>query len=199
MSSSDPERDGGPDAEQPPSGTDGRVPLDIDTAFAAIVAGWADDNTGDWPAEEDLSSGRHRRSDDPADSPGPAGPGSSADSADPGGADEGLDGDNAVVYTGAPIGALLPSLGIPELDDPDIGGFVPPIPPPIPRGDLISRLAWAGVMGGPTFLLAAVIAWRTAPQILVLAAVGAFVGGFVVLVSRMPKHRADDDDDGAVV
>jgi hypothetical protein len=78
-------------------------------------------------------------------------------------------------------------------------GYVPPEPPPLPRGDLLTRLLWAGAIGGPLFLLIVAIAWRDAPRMLILAAVAAFVGGFVMLVVRMPHDREDDDDDGAVV
>lgn len=76
--------------------------------------------------------------------------------------------------------------------------FVPPEPPPLPRGDRISRLAWAGVLGAPLFFLLAALFWRGAPTWLVVAAVGAFVAGFVTLVVRMPD-RDDNGDDGAVV
>jgi hypothetical protein len=186
MSSSDPEHDGGPDAEHP--STPEPDPLDVDSAFAAIIAGWADAPTsGNWPAEEDLSSGRHRRADDPS--------GRSIESDDD--ADDEPD-DDSLAPAGGP---LIPSIGAHHADRPEEEpeAFVPPDPPPLPRGDVVSRLAWAGVLGGPVFLLTAVIGWRSAPPILVLAAIAGFVGGFVALVSRMPKHRDDDDDNGAVV
>jgi hypothetical protein len=188
MSSNDPEHDGGPDAEHPPPEPE---PLDIDSAFAAIIAGWADEAPATWPAEEDLGLGRHRRADDSADS------GARPDERDDfdGGRDE-----LAVSGTGGP---LVPSVEQPlEGPEDDIGradAFVPPDPPPLPRGDVISRLAWGGVIVGPAFLLLAVLGWRSAPQILVLTALAGFVAGFIVLVARMPKHRDDDDDDGAVV
>jgi hypothetical protein len=179
MSGTDPEREGGPDAEhQPPS--EEPAPLDIDTAFAAIVAGWSEDNpdTGAWPALENLAEGES-----PTTGTGP----------DPTGFVPGQEWPD-------PAGGQLPTIGLPERSSvPDLEEFVPPDPGPLPRGDLLSRTAWAGVIGGPLFLLIAVIAWRTAPQLLELAAIVAFVGGFVILVSRMPKHRDDDDDDGAVV
>ncbi len=81
----------------------------------------------------------------------------------------------------------------------DDEGYVPPEPPPLPRGDLVSRLAWAGVLGGPLFLLLAAIVWRELPKALLLAALAAFVGGFVTLVARMPGATPDEPDDGAVV
>ncbi len=178
MSASDPEREGGPDAEhQPPS--EEPAPLDIDTAFAAIVAGWSEatPDTGIWPALENL-----------ADNESPT----VTDIQDPD-AGFGLGPDWPDAAGPAPVGRPDVSGGV-ELEE-----FVPPDPGPLPRGDLLSRTAWAGVIGGPLFLLIAVIAWRSAPPLLELLASVAFVGGFVILVSRMPKHRDDDDDDGAVV
>jgi hypothetical protein len=121
-------------------------------------------------------------------------------------ADEDADrlGDNeivlpAVVLGGAGMTTVGPRDTDPNAPEPPEEGYVPPEPPPIPRGDLMSRLLWIGVIGGPLFLLIAAIAWRDAPRMLILAAVAAFVAGFVLLVMRMPHDREDDDDDGAVV
>jgi hypothetical protein len=197
----DSDREGGADAEHPQQPD----PLDVDAAFAAIIAGWADDAPGEWPAEEDVAGGRHRRSEDPQ-APAADGPDAVTGAARPG---PGLPDDPDQIdpldlFDQAPKDRpLIPSIELP-LNDPlelseSTEGYAPPEPPPLPRGDLLSRLAWAGVIGGPIFLLITVIAWRTAPQLLVLAAIAAFVGGFISLVARMPKHRSDDDDDGAVV
>lgn len=75
--------------------------------------------------------------------------------------------------------------------------FVPPEPPPLGGGDPLTTLAWLGALGGPVFLLVAALAWRSAPSLLIGAAVLAFVAGFVTLVVRMPDR--DEDDDGAEV
>lgn len=80
----------------------------------------------------------------------------------------------------------------------DAERFVPPEPPPLPRGDLPSRLAWAGVLGAPLFFLVCALFWRDVPGLLVVAGIVAFVAGFGALVVRMPVSR-DGDDDGAVV
>ncbi len=86
----------------------------------------------------------------------------------------------------------------PARPDPD-EHFVPPPPPPLPRGDRVSRLAWAGVLGAPVFLILAVaLGWRLPSWLTVLAAC-ALVGGFVTLVARMRGHDPHDPDDGAVV
>ncbi|MFN8078805.1 MAG: hypothetical protein U0Q19_04495 [Kineosporiaceae bacterium] len=82
-----------------------------------------------------------------------------------------------------------------ELDE----HFEPPEPPPLPRGDLYSRLAWSGVIGGPTVLLIAAFVGGDLPSYAIVLALAAFVGGFVTLVARMPGDRPDDSDDGAVV
>lgn len=84
-------------------------------------------------------------------------------------------------------------------DDGDEAGFVPPEPPPLPRGDLVSRLAWAGVLGSPLFFLLCALVWRDVPRGLVVVAILAFVGGFVTLVARLPSARDDGWDDGAVL
>ena len=76
--------------------------------------------------------------------------------------------------------------------------FVPDEPPSLRPTDPVSALAWLGALGGPLFLLVAALAWRTAPSVLIGAAVLAFVAGFVTLVVRMPDER-EDTDDGAVV
>jgi hypothetical protein len=205
-------------------GDDGEPELDIDSAFAAIVAGWGDDDAGSqpgsWPVAEDVDTPGG-----PAGSPtalpeSPVQPGSPgerpahrADGARDDTAHDDQDQDDgpgrpdgdpvlpAIVLGG---GSLTSSTIGPRDSDPNAPvpaeeGFVPPEPPPIPRGDLMTRLLWGGAIGGPLFLLFAAIAWRDAPRMLILAAVAAFVGGFVMLVVRMPHDREDDDDDGAVV
>jgi len=188
MTAGDPEHDGGPDAEKPPTPTPEPEPLDVDSAFAAIVAAWSDESPTTWPADEDLTQGRHRRVDDP-----------NGRATDPPGRHQERD-DDELALSGP--GSFVPSVEQPqEGPEDDIGRadvFVPPDPPPLPRGDAFTMLAWAGVIAGPIFLLISVI-WQHAPQPLVLTALAGFVGGFLTLVSRMPKHRDDDDDDGAVV
>jgi Flp pilus assembly protein TadB len=69
----------------------------------------------------------------------------------------------------------------------------------LPRGDFLTTLAWVGVFGGPLLLLVAAVAWHGMPAELILAGVAAFIGGFVLLVARMPSEHPDDPDDGAVV
>lgn len=83
----------------------------------------------------------------------------------------------------------------------DEGHFVPPVPPPLPKIEPRRKLAWIGVLVGPAILLLAAILRLPFPTWLTVVVVGGFVGGFVYLVSTMPKKRHDDwsGDDGAVV
>ncbi|PSK95570.1 hypothetical protein CLV30_12939 [Haloactinopolyspora alba] len=77
--------------------------------------------------------------------------------------------------------------------------FVPPTPAPIPRGDRVSQLAWAGVISGPAgLILVSAVSW-TPPDEVVLAAVVAFIAGFATLIARMRGHHPDDPDNGAVL
>lgn len=178
--------DNGPDAE-PGSESGEQSPLDVDSAFAAIIANWGTETTGGgWPSAEDLPS---------TDRAGEAAP--AAGDVPPAAQPPAPPAATRPPARGEP---LIPHIGRPpeRAEAADEERFVPPEPPPLPRGDAFTMLAWAGVLLGPVFLLVCVV-WKEAPQTYILAAVVAFVGGFATLVMRMPKHRDDDDDDGAVV
>jgi hypothetical protein len=79
--------------------------------------------------------------------------------------------------------------------------YLPPPPPALPRTDAVTKLAWAGVIGGPAYLLIATALEGGAAQQLAVLAVLAFIGGFVTLVARMKERPPTDSgsDDGAVV
>jgi hypothetical protein len=152
--------------------------LDVDSAFADIVAGFhtTGSGVGRWSADSEV--------DELTDSPG-----SSTNTAGP-------------AYTGwedvlrpVPGGSQEPV----ETPDPE-DRFVPPPPPPLPRGDKRSRASWAAVLGGPAVLFgAAIFGWQLSNLVLLIAVV-AFLAGFVSLVASL-KDRPDDDgtDDGAVL
>jgi len=124
--------------------------------------------------------------------------------------------DRGELIEGSRTGAA-PTIDLGDPDDPDptagryVSGyrdpladddepFVPPTPPPLPRGTKRTRWGWAGAVGCPIgyFLL-----WGTGRQpdsftMLLLAA--GFVGGAAVLVAGMRTTApGDDEDDGAVV
>jgi hypothetical protein len=172
--------------DQRPEGAEGRGPLDVEAAFADIVAHWDDTSRtpiGSWPAQEDIP-------------PIIIGDDLTDDEDDE---DEGVSTGGAVSSYDVP---LVPTDWAPRRAEPaeDIEGFVPPDPPPLPRGDLVSWLAWTAVIGGPLFLLLASQVWTDIGRIWIMLAVLAFIGGFAAIVARLPNSRNDDDpDDGAVV
>jgi hypothetical protein len=87
-----------------------------------------------------------------------------------------------------------------ELDDAD-EGYVPPDTPPQPKLDPVARGAWTALFGGPGYLfIATTLEWQV-PGWAELAAIIAFIAGFVVLVSRLGDgpSRRDGPDQGAVV
>jgi hypothetical protein len=200
----------GPGDPQPRGERDDRPDIDIDTAFAAIIENFevaVPHGVGPWPASEDLDDDQDDdRDDDPDGASGPA--------SDRGADDRRPQGGPTVVLPPGHWDPPARRISIPDerpariapgsgrnrdRDDDDEEGFEPPEPPPFPRGDTVSRAAWAAVVGGPTFLLLAALLWRSLPTFLLLIALVAFIGGFVTLVARMPPEHPDDPDDGAVV
>jgi hypothetical protein len=81
-----------------------------------------------------------------------------------------------------------------EPDEP----FVPEPPPPLPRPALPVLLAWIGLGYAAVVVLLASFGVRLPPWAGWLALAG-FVGGFAVLVARLPRSRPPDAGDGAVL
>jgi hypothetical protein len=93
-------------------------------------------------------------------------------------------------------------LDFPEDDAPDDDeGYVPPCVPPQPRLDPVARGAWTALFGGPGYLFIATTLGWAVPKWAQLAAIIAFVAGFVILISRLGDgpSRRDGPDQGAVV
>ncbi|GAA0323910.1 hypothetical protein [Kineococcus aurantiacus] len=211
----------------PPTPDDGSGPLDVDAAFAEIVARWGEDAPGhedgrgadDADGEDAASRGpRHLADadpsgDTPADTSRGASPGEVA-----GGSPEdqrGTDDPEARARLVRPATPLPPP---PREDVPDARpftprqrddepielrslseeSFVPADPAPLPR-DVLGWAAWIAVVGAPLFLLVAALAWQDVPRLLTAITAAVFVAGFATLVVRLPSSRDDDDDDGAVV
>jgi hypothetical protein len=72
--------------------------------------------------------------------------------------------------------------------------FEPPPVTPLPAGDLSFWAIILGMGGGPLLLLYLVFFNPDAGSYWVLTAIAMSVGGFALLVSRMPGHQEDDDD-----
>lgn len=149
-------------------------PENPDEVWADLVARFYDSDTPerDWPDAENLSEAPE---DDEPDEP---------------------DGSDGPVLTSRPVRS--PAEEPHDVGEEDGERYVPPPPPPLPRGDLVGRLAWGGLLGGPALLLATTLLGLPVPGWLVLVALCAFVTGFVVLLIRM-GDRPSGPDDGAVV
>lgn len=81
-----------------------------------------------------------------------------------------------------------------EVDDEPEEHFEPPPVSPVPVGDLQFWGIIAGMAGGPLLLVYLVFFHRDASSYWMLTAIAMSVGGFALLVSRLPGHREDDDD-----
>lgn len=77
--------------------------------------------------------------------------------------------------------------------------FVPPPPPPLPSADLVTRAAWASVLGVPILLTLVVLLRISVSGWIAALCATAFIAGFVVLIARLRGHDPYDPDDGAVV
>ena len=84
-------------------------------------------------------------------------------------------------------------------DEPDEPYVPEPLPPPA-RLDPVSKGAWVALICGPGYLLLGTVLHWSISGTEALAAIGAFIAGFVILVVKMgDRPPRDDDDDGAVV
>lgn len=201
---------------------------DEEAAWRELVAQYAapalaDGAPAPWPTREDLpASGRRAAGPDTGDpdtadldAPDLAAPDLDAADldADSGTAD-GDDGEAADTLTAPdadPIPGVIPAppqlriirpaSPVPFPAGDDDGHFVPPVPPPLPRLDPITKGAWVALFGGPAYLLIAVMANWQVPGWAAFGSVAAFVGGFATLVVHMGERPPRDSgpDDGAVV
>ena len=186
---------------------------DVDAQFAEIIAHWSDDalsrpGAAPWPEAEGV--------DDPVEGgdPPPAPPGAGAT---PGG------GANLTLPPPAspPVPSPGPPPDPPATPTPAAGSGPRPAEPgasahrdepqedpeehfhpgptqPLPAGDLQFWGIVIGLTGGPLLLLYLVLFNRDASSLWLLLSIAMTVGGFAMLVSRLPGHRdEDDDDDGA--
>ncbi len=99
------------------------------------------------------------------------------------------------------LGARSGPRDVVPASDPADEHYVPPVPPPLPRLDSVTKIAWLALFGGPLYLLISTATGASISGLAAFLAVAAFVGGFVILVLRMDNGRPPDSgsDDGAVV
>ncbi|WP_380175114.1 hypothetical protein ACFEMC_07660 [Kineococcus sp. DHX-1] len=206
---------------------DGSGPLDVDAAFAEIVAHWGDDTA----APERADDARDATPAEPADTAGtddptrdgsPATPAEDTTAAEDrsprhrAGAEDPAESPEDRTRLVRPAAPLPPApredVPSPEWfatprqrdDEPAelraLGEdrFVPADPSPLPR-DVVGWAAWIAVVGSPLFLLVVALGWNDVPQLMTAITAAVFVAGFATLVIRLPSSRDDDDDDGAVV
>ncbi len=158
---------------------------DIEAAFRAIVAGYGNTGTeqiAPWSPAEDVEN----------DTPSAGGSWRVLRRAEP------QDGESENEGWGLPEGAATGDDEPAEPAEPE-EHYVPPPPPPLPRMDKHTKLSWAGVIGGPIFLiLFTSLDWSPIP-FATFFAIAAFVGGFASLVYRMTDDPPNHGDDGAIV
>jgi hypothetical protein len=170
-------------------------PGDIDGEVSGDEAAWRDliarfdspaspaTDAVPWPDREDLPGTDPVSADQPAEAEEPGarivdGPGP-------------LDRTRVIRFVGDPRAYSPPE----EEDEP-----YQPVPlPPAPM-DPVSKGAWVALIGGPAYLLFGTLMQWTISGPEALAAIAAFVAGFVILVLKMgDRPPRDEDDDGAVV
>ena len=175
--------------------------FDHDAMFADIVAHWSD--TASEPGSVSSPSADDAPGDDVADHEA-----ADDETADDGTADDGTaDQQPAARHhwpTDPPPVPPAPSqpYAIPapqawrahEVDDEYEEHFEPPPIAPLPAGDLQFWGIIAGMCGGPLLLLYLVLFNRDAGGYWMLTAISMSVGGFALLVSRLPRDHEDDDD-----
>ncbi|MFV0425749.1 MAG: hypothetical protein ACK5KU_01790 [Beutenbergiaceae bacterium] len=83
----------------------------------------------------------------------------------------------------------------PEPDE----GFVPAEPEPLSGIDPLQFASWAGAVGGPVAMVLLMVLWPGTPMFVWLTALAATLTGWGVIIWRLPRERADPDDDGAVL
>jgi len=163
----------------PPSRSDGPDPgLDVDAAFAEIVAHWGPVTP---EAPEETGTGSATAGPEPIATRAPTPPPAPAPTPPP---EPGWgDGLNT------------------RASWEDEGHFVPPVPPPLPSVEPRRRLAWTGLLGSPVVGLLLVLFQVSIPGWASVFLVCAFVGGFCYLVATLGERPTGDwsGDDGAVL
>ena len=177
------------------------TPVDEESAWAAIVAGYGEeppDPPGAKPFKsvEDLALLEPETNGTTTDPNRVSGTDDGEPAADRSSPDQPLGGSVAFAPGVGPRDHTPAEPSDDDFDEDDEGHFVPPEPPPLPEGDTTSKFAWLGVLGGPVLLLLAVVLGWDMTWWLATLSIGGFLGGFATLVVRMRTGDEDDDDPG---
>jgi hypothetical protein len=178
-------------------------PGDVDGEVSGDEAAWRDlvarlesptaraADAAPWPAREDLPADEMPEPAPPPEPPAPAGPATPAD-VPVVGSTASFEHSRVIRFAGDPRSYKPPE----ETGEP----FKPePLPPPA-RMDPVAKGAWVALIGGPGYLLLGTVLQWTISGTEALAAIAAFIAGFVILVVKMgDRPPRDEDDDGAVV
>jgi hypothetical protein len=186
--------------------------LDVDAAFAEIVAHWgATETVPDSGADPEPGSGPNTGPDDgpnPGPDDGPTGATAETAPAEAPGEAAAEPADGPPQETPRDPDALRnlfrPAFGDTldtEASWDDEGHFVPPPPPPLPVVEPRRKLAWYALCGSPLFALLFIVTGIAMPGWVLVGMVAAFVGGFLYLVATMGSPSGDDwtGSDGAVL
>jgi len=175
---------------------------ELDAQFADIVAHWDEDGTEPTPWPAMLAEDRvENPAADPASATADPASASTAGQDVPAAAKPPEEKPDPPPASETPL--VLPELVLPEQwrvhtppEEPE-EHFEPPPPEPLPAGDLQFWGILVGLTGGPLLLLYLILFDRYASGLWLLLAISLTVGGFGLLVARLPRQRDDDDDDGA--
>ncbi|MFP8941360.1 hypothetical protein ACLIYM_07970 [Streptomyces fenghuangensis] len=180
---------------------EGPEPLDEEAAWAQIVAAYGEEPAS--PPEEERRGGRSGGSDGEGGAEGPGG-GREGDGerSGPAAGDPPVRGFTVYAAGSGPRDWSPAEPSDDDLGEDDEGHFVPPEPPPLPKGDPASRFAWLAVLGGPLLLMLTILFQQPVTWWIATLGIGGFLGGFAALVMRMRDEEDDDFEDpgrGAVV
>ena len=134
------------------------------------------------PASGDPGTGREAATGDPGTGRAAGGSGQAApraDGEDPGAAQpppRGWDPVPGVIPAQPQPRIVRPAAPAPLPPAGDDEHYVPPVPPPLPRLDPVSKGAWAALFGGPGYLLLAVLLGWVVPSWAAFCAVGRLRG-----------------------
>ena len=97
-----------------------------------------------------------------------------------------------------PLFAFPPPTGEPVTEPEPHPRYVPEPLPPMPRPGMLVLLGWIGIGFAVLMVLGATFGLRF-PMWAGWLAVVSFIGGFGILVTRLPRNRPPDAGDGAVL